>query len=62
MEEINEETPPIMDDEKQPMMMEENENTESYYKFTTDGEPSGAREENFFTSLSLFCCPKLSIY
>ena len=32
-----------------------------YNEFKTNGEKSEAREENFFNSLRIFCCPKLGI-
>ena len=31
------------------------------YKFENNGEDSEARDENFCSSLFIFCCPKLSI-
>jgi len=30
-----------------------------YFPFKTNGEESEARDENFFTSLRLVCCPRL---
>jgi len=34
--------------------------SKDFYPWTTDGEGSGARDENFFSSVSYFCCPKLT--
>jgi membrane associated rhomboid family serine protease len=43
------------------MMDEEEEDVHGPYPFKRDDiEESKARDENFFTSLSLFCCPKLT--
>ncbi len=33
----------------------------NFYGHKTDGEEPGARDENFFESVGLCCCPKLSI-
>ena len=34
----------------------------AFYPFESNGEESGARDENFCLSLKLFCCPKLTIF
>jgi hypothetical protein len=38
-----------------------NEDVPDYFPFKSDGQPSKAREEGFFDSLQIFCCPKLKI-
>ena len=53
-------------EEREPMIIDNNDNNLAccmddveFYPFKTNGEKSEARDENIFTSLSLFCCPRL---
>jgi membrane associated rhomboid family serine protease len=41
---------------------EYDEYVHSYYPFESDGDEKVARDENFFVSLKVFCCPKLSFF
>ena len=54
------------DYEREPMITDSNDNNLpytlldiEYFPFKTNGKESEARDENIFTSLRLFCCPRL---